>query len=376
MIYFDNAATTAVSAGVCDRADFVLRGCFGNPSSLYSLGFEAQKELDDARKTVAAAFGCKPDEIYFTASGTESNNLAVLGSARARKGWGSEIVITGYEHPSVNNSATALENEGFRVVKVKPDKSGYVAPHEIIAAVNKATALVALMHVNNETGAMLDVNAIAGEIKRVNKRTAVHCDNVQGFLKHTLSLNNLDTVSASGHKIHAPKGIGALYIRNGFHIEKVIFGGLQERAVRSGTENVAFAAALAEAIKEGKPNMKNSLENASALNEALRKGLDGIDGTVVNSPYNASPYILNVSFLGYRSETLLHYFEEKGIFVSSGSACSRGEKSHTLSAMRLSGERIDSAVRISLCDSNTLSEVGEFIAAARGIKSELVKAAR
>lgn len=374
MIYFDNAATTAVSEKVCDKADYILRSCFGNPSSLYDLGFQAEKELNAARKTVADAFGCKVEEIYFTASGTESNNLAVLGSARARKGWGNEIVISGYEHPSVNNSATALENEGFKLIKVMPNKDGVVQPDELLRAVNEKTALVALMRVNNETGAMLDVNTLAGEIKKRNKRTAVHCDNVQGFMKHPLKLTNIDTASISGHKIHAPKGIGALYVRKGFHIEKVIFGGLQEQALRSGTENVAFCAALAEAINEAKPKMAKGLENAEKINGLLREGLAEIDGTVINSPYSASPYILNVSFLGYRSETLLHFFEEKGIYVSSGSACSRGEKSHTLSAMSLSGERIDSAVRISLSESNTLDEAKEFLKTAGEIKKALVKA--
>ncbi len=374
MIYFDNAATTAVSEKVCDRADFILRSCFGNPSSLYDLGFSAEKELNAARETVASAFGCKRDEIYFTASGTESNNLAVLGSARARKGWGNEIVISGYEHPSVNNSAEALEREGFKLIKVMPKGSGTVQPDEILRAVNNSTALVALMRVNNETGAMLDVNTLAKEIKKRNKRTAVHCDNVQGFMKHPLDITSIDTVSVSGHKIHAPKGVGALYVRNGFHIEKVIFGGLQERALRSGTENVAFAAAFAEAINEAKPCVTSNLENVKRINEFLREGLAEIENTTINSPYNASPYILNVSFMGYRSETLLHYFEEKGIYVSSGSACSRGEKSHTLSAMSFSGERIDSAIRISLCGGNTLSEAKEFINAARGIKTALVKA--
>lgn len=373
MIYFDNAATTSVAPAVCDRVDDILRSCFGNPSSLYDLGFTAQKELDGARKTVAEALGAFEDEIYFTASGTESNNLAVLGSARARRGWGKEVVISGYEHPSVNNSALALEKEGFRVIKVMPNEKGVIYPDDILRQVNKSTALVAVMRINNETGATLDVDEIAKRVKKINARTAVHCDNVQGFLKHKLSHDCIDTLSVSGHKIHAPKGIAALFIRRSLNIEKVIFGGLQEKGLRSGTENVAFACGFSKAV-ESAPSINDSLKKVSALNDALRKGLSALDDIVINSPSDASPYILNISVLGYRSEMLLHFFEEKGIYVSSGSACSRGEKSHTLSAMGLSGERIDSAVRISLCEANTLEEVDTFLKAVKEAKTTLVRA--
>jgi len=241
MIYLDNAATTKVCEQSIAAADRAMRELWGNPSSLYNMGFEAKKALDRARRTIADAMGCTEQELYFTACGTESNNIAILGAARARKKWGKNIVVTGYEHPSVGNTVDSLEKEGFEIRRVMPSKYGTVSLDELLSRVDSETALVTAMAVNNETGAVIDIKRLAQGVKSINSRTAVHCDCVQSFLKTKIKLKDtlVDTASVSGHKVHAPKGVGALYVRKGFNLEHSQFGGGQERGLRSGTENTA-----------------------------------------------------------------------------------------------------------------------------------------
>ena len=371
MVYLDNAATTPVSDSVAEAIYRSLKEDFGNPSALYDLGFSAQKKLDSARKTVAKAFGCSDDRLFFTGCGTEGNNIAILGAARARKAWGKKVIVTGYEHPSVALTIESLAEEGFNVVSVRPGSDGNIDPDEIIDLVDSGTVLVAMMRVNNETGAMIDVSSAAEKIRMKNKRTAIHCDNVQGFMKHTLDLDCIDTVSVSAHKIHGPKGIGALYIRKGFNLQTPFHGGGQEKGYRSGTENVPYAVGFAEAVKSA-GSISSHLSGITDINNYMRSRLAHIDGIVINSPENASPYILNISVPGYRSETMLHYLEMKGIYVSSGSACSKGERSHTLSAMNLPDRLIDSAIRISFSYDSTHQDAEKFAdALTEGIK-ELV----
>ncbi len=362
VIYLDNAATTRVSQPCAQAVYDTLSGCFANPSSLYGIGFEAQKRLEAARAAVAAGMGAAPEEVYFTGSGTEANNLAVLGGARARRVWGRAVVLTGFEHPSVEQCARALAAEGFAVHRIMPDAQGQIDEEEILRAVGRDTALVAVMHVNNEIGTVLDVERIAGRVKEINRRTAVHCDNVQGFLKHpALRLGaGIDTMAVSAHKIHGPKGIGALYVRRGHNLENVLYGGLQERALRPGTENLAYAVGFAKAVELARQNCAGQFARLQALNDALRAAAAGMRGVRVNSPQGGSPYIFNLSLLGYRSETLLHFLEQREIYVSSGSACSKGEKSHTLSAMALPREAIDGALRVSFSDETTEQEVRAF----------------
>lgn len=359
MIYLDNAATTAVSKKSADAAKDILDNCFGNPSSLYSLGAKAESKLSSARRTLARVFGCTENEIYFTGCGTESNNLALLGAARARAAWADTVVTTAFEHPSVQNTVRELASEGFKVIEVKP-RGGVIDPQELLSHVGKTTALVAVMQVNNETGAVNDAEDIAKRVKEINPRTAFHCDAVQGFMKQPLSLVSgaIDTVSVSGHKLHAPKGVGALYVRKGFNLKQVQFGGGQERGLRSGTENLAFAAAFAAAISE--PDT-GEYARVTALRDKLRDGLSSVPDIVINSPQGAAPYILNFSVLGYRSETLIHFLEEREIYVSGGSACSKGQRSHTLSAMGLPVERIDSALRVSFCGDNREDDVDALL---------------
>ncbi len=347
MIYLDNAATTAISPAAADAADRALREYFGNPSSLYSSGLESHKSLERSRAAVAGKLGCSPQEVYFTSGGTESNNLAILGSARARKDWGDRVLVSGFEHPSVLNTVMSLQNEGFRVTVIAPEKDGTLDTGKFISEMDRATVLVTCMRVNNETGALNDVTRLAEEIKKINKRTAFHCDAVQGFGKHATILNGaIDTLSVSAHKIHGPKGIGCLYVRKGFNLETVLHGGGQERGLRSGTENIAYAAGFAKAASEI-GDLKKQQEKAAALKELLRQRVEATGKAVINSPEDGSPFILNFSLPGFRSETVLHFMEEHGVLVSSGSACGKGEKSHTLTAMGIDEELIDSAVRVS-----------------------------
>ncbi|MBQ5341009.1 MAG: cysteine desulfurase [Oscillospiraceae bacterium] len=359
MIYLDNAATTAVSPGAADAADRALREYFGNPSSLYSKGLDSQKALERSRAAIAKSLGCEPQELYFTASGTEGNNLAILGAARARKSWGNRVIVSGFEHPSVMNTVMSLEKEGFEVIVVEPGTDGKLDTEKFLELTDKRTVLVTCMRVNNETGTVTDCAGLAEEVKKINRRTAFHCDAVQAFGKHETALNGaIDTLSVSAHKIHGPKGIGCLYVRKGFNLENVFFGGGQERGLRSGTENIAYAAGFAQAVSE-LGNLRKQRERVSGINSILREEIGATGAAVFNSPDDASPYILNFSLPGFRSETLLHFMEEHGVLVSSGSACGKGERSHTLTAMGLPDEIIDSAVRVSFSSSTTEEEVRE-----------------
>ena len=359
MIYLDNAATTAVSPGAADAADRALREYFGNPSSLYSKGLDSQKALERSRAAIAKSLGCEPQELYFTASGTEGNNLAILGAARARKSWGNRVIVSGFEHPSVMNTVMSLEKEGFEVIVVKPGTDGKLDTEKFLELTDKRTVLVTCMRVNNEIGTVTDCAGLAEEVKKINRRTAFHCDAGQAFGKHETALNGaIDTMSVSAHKIHGPKGIGGLYVRKGFNLENVFFGGGQERGLRSGTENIAYAAGFAQAVSE-LGNLRKQRERVSGINSILREEIGATGAAVFNSPDDASPYILNFSLPGFRSETLLHFMEEHGVLVSSGSACGKGERSHTLTAMGLPDEIIDSAVRVSFSSSTTEEEVRE-----------------
>ena len=358
MIYLDNAATTAVSSKAADEADRVLRACFGNPSSLYAAGLDSQKVLDRSRAVIARKMGCDPQELFFTASGTEGNNLAILGSARARKNWGNRVIVSGFEHPSVMNTVMSLENEGFEVKVITPGKDGKLDSGAFLSNVDKNTVLVTCMRVNNEIGTINDCARLAQEVKKINKRTAFHCDAVQSFGKHETVLNgSIDTLSVSAHKVHGPKGIGGLYVRKGFNLDRVFFGGGQEHGLRSGTENIAFAEAVSEI-----GDMRKEAQRIAALKDILREEVMKTGRAVVNSPGDASPYIFNFSLPGYRSETVLHFMEERGVLVSSGSACGKGEKSHTLTAMGLSDELVDSAVRVSFSSQTQEEDVRQAAA--------------
>jgi len=374
VIYLDNAATTQVYYPVADRVRQVLVETFGNPSSLYDIGFEAQKVVDGARKVVAGAMRCNEKEVIFTGSGTEGNNIAIFSSARARKSWGNKVVVTAYEHPSVQNCCTALREEGFEVTEIAPGRDGNVDIVQMSQAVDGSTVLVCCMAVNNETGARNDIAALAKAVRQANIRTALHCDFVQAFLKQPLDTAALgvDTLTVSAHKIHGPKGVGALFIRNGFHTARFLYGGGQEQKYRSGTENVAGIAGFAKAV-ETSGGIEENTRHVTQLRDRLKAGIEAIPEFAVNSPHDASPYIFNFSMPGTRSETIIRYLSAKGIYVSGGSACHKGARSHTLEAMKLPDSLVDGAVRVSFCAQNTQQDVDALLAGVRDAWRDLAK---
>lgn len=372
MHYLDNAATTRVADAVADVADAVLREHFANPSSLYAPGAHSEALIAEARETVAASLGARAEEVVFTACGSEGNNLAILGAVKARGAWADHIVVTGYEHPSVQNPIAALEKEGWRVTVVPPDAAGHVDLRQLIDAVGPKTALVAAMHVNNEVGSILDVAALARAVKEKNSRTAVHVDGVQAWCKVPIRLNEtaIDSYTVSGHKIHAPKGVGALYLRRGYHVAPVFWGGGQEAKRRPGTENIAYIAALAKAAERMRHGAAARAQHITALNALLWQRLAQLPGVTRNSPPDALPEVANFSVDAIRSETMLHFLESREIYVSSGSACSRGEASHTLTAMGLARRRVDTALRVSFCAENTPDDVNALAdALAEGMRT-------
>lgn len=361
--YLDNSATTRVSEAAANKALVLMRENFGNPSSLHSFGFSAEKELDFARSTIAQAINAKESEIYFTSGGTEANNLAIMGAVEARKRMGKKIVTTAIEHSSVLDSFKHLENLGFEVEFVYPkDEQGFdLADFE--KAIDEKTILVSVMLVNNETGLMPPVSKIPALIKRKGAPAAFHIDAVQGFGKENVNVAALrcDLLSISAHKIHGPKGVGALFVKKGTRILPRTFGGKQENSIRPGTEALPLIGAFAVAASEIKV-LENS-EKIKTLNQYLRQKLAEMDDIIINSPEDASPYILNFSALGIRSETMLHHLSSQGVYVSSGSACSKGGKSHVLAALHLSPERADSAIRVSFSKESTKEDVDALLEA-------------
>lgn len=361
--YLDNSATTKVSENAAKKALELMTVNFGNPSSLHSFGFEAEKELTLARETIAELIGAKENEIYFTSGGTEANNLALMGSAEAKKRSGKKIVTTAIEHSSVIDTAKHLESLGFEVEFVYPkDKNGFdIADFE--KAIDENTILVSVMLVNNETGLMPPVSKIPAIIKRKGSPALFHIDAVQGLGKENVNVSSLkcDLLSISAHKIHGPKGVGALYIKKGVRVLPRTFGGKQENSLRPGTEALPLIGAFSVSASEA--DVFRNYEKISELNLYLKQKLWELSDIIINSPEDASPYILNFSALGIRSETMLHHLSSQGVYVSSGSACSKGGKSHVLEALKLDGDIADSAVRVSFSKESTKEDVDALLEA-------------
>lgn len=355
--YLDNSATTRTSEAAANKAMELMRENFGNPSSLHSFGFEAEKELTSARLAIAEATGASEKEIFFTSGGTEANNMALMGAAEAMKRRGNKIVTTAIEHHSVIDTANHLKTLGFEVEFVYPrDKNGFDIK-DFESAIDDKTILVSVMLVNNETGLMPPVGKIPGIIKRKGAPALFHIDAVQGFGKENISVTSLkcDLMSISAHKIHGVKGTGALYIRKGVRILPRTFGGKQEGSIRPGTEALPLIGAFGVAAKE--INIPENRKKISELNTYLRQKLRDFDDIIINSPEDASPYILNFSATGIRSETMLHHLSSLGVYVSSGSACSKGGKSHVLSALKIEDDLADSAIRVSFSKESTKEDV-------------------
>ena len=355
--YLDNSATTAVSAAAADKAYQIMTTVYGNPSSLHSKGMEAEHELTAARKAVASQLKVSADEVFFTSGGTEANNTALFGAAYATARTRRKIIISSVEHSSVLEAAKRLEDEGFTVERITLQSDGTIHPEDVAAAVDGSTALVSVMLVNNETGAVMPVGDIFAAVKAANPQTLCHTDAVQAFGKLPVRARALgaDIISVSGHKVHAPKGVGALYVKKGVRLVPRQYGGEQEKRFRPGTENLPAIAAFGVAC--GEFDIEGNRERVQRLNAYAREQLLQIDGVVLNSPANALPYVLNFSAGRVRSETMLHFLEERDVFVSSGSACAKGKPSHVLSALGLSRDRADSALRVSFSKYNTAADI-------------------
>lgn len=356
--YLDNSATTRPCREAVDRITEMLTENYGNPSSLHSKGLQAQLAVEQARESVAKAIGADKKEIIFTSGGTEANNLAVFGAAQSRRRLGKKLITTAIEHPSVLEAAKKLEDEGWEVVRLLPDSSGRFSTEALANALDSSTTLVSLMLVNNETGAIQPLEEAAKLIKRSGAPALLHCDAVQAFGKMSINVKKIgvDLMTVSSHKIHGPKGVGALYVRDGVRIIPRAFGGGQERGLRSGTESTPLIAGFGGAV-DALPDAAKQLAAMQELKNYAQELLGGLDGVEINSPDDALPYILNISCPGIRSEVMLHHLSAGGVFVSSGSACARGQKSHVLTAMGLDRRRVDSALRISFSRYTTQEEI-------------------
>lgn len=372
--YFDNSSTTRVCDEAAAKVMELMTQCYGNPSSLHTLGFRAVQEMNAARTAVARMLGAGTEEIYFTSGGTESNNIALFGAAHARRKRGNRIVTTAMEHPSVLNVMKQLELEGFSIVYLQPDEEGRISPAQVAQAITPDTILVSMMYVNNEVGTVLPVKAAADAIARKKAPALLHVDAVQAFGKLPLNPGRMrvDLMSISAHKIHGPKGMGALYLSKKAHIVPHSFGGGQERNIRPGTESTPLIAGFGAAVS-ALPDLNTELRAMEELNAYCRERLARLEGIAINSPADALPYILNISAGGIRSETMLHYLAARDLYVSSGSACSKGHQSHVLTAMGLPKDRIDSSLRLSFSRYNTKEEIDILIDA---IKSGLAEIAR
>lgn len=360
--YLDNSATTQVLEEAADKAVFLMRSCYGNPSSLHGRGIDAKFELDAARQTIASSLGADPSEVFFTSGGTEGNNLALFGAAHAKKRLGNKIVTTAAEHPSVLNAMKQLEKEGFSVTYIRPEQSGNIPPEAILNAVDEQTILVSIMHVNNETGAVFPVRAAADAIRRKQAPALLHTDLVQSYGKLAVTPKKLgvDLATVSGHKIHAPKGVGALYVRKGVRLQQRVFGGSQEKNIRSGTEALPLIGAFAEAVRcmQATGTAIGPIED---LNRRLREGLLKMPDTAIHSPDDALPYVLGFSAGRVKAQTMLNFLSERGIYVSSGSACDKGKQSHVLESMGLPRKQMDSALRASFSHFSAKEDVDALL---------------
>lgn len=357
-IYLDNAATTRVCTEAADIAYKVMTDCYGNPSSTHTKGREAKAYLDTARAQIAAALGCSASEVYFTSCGSESDVWAITRGAESAARRGRHIISSAVEHDAVRKTLEELESRGFEVTYLSPEKDGSVSADAVKAALREDTILVTLMMVNNETGGITDIAAIAKMLKGCGSKALLHTDAVQGFMKVPFSAKKLgaDMISISGHKIHAPKGIGALYIKTGVKIKPLIRGGAQEGGMRAGTEAMPQIAAFGKAAEIAFSGMKDNCDTMASL-RALAMSTVCADIPEAQIIGGGAPHILSVSLPGWRSEVLMNFLEAEGIYVSRSSACKKGGRSHVLEAMRLPAQVIDGAIRVSFSRYNTEDDV-------------------
>ena len=362
-VYLDNSATTRAYDSVGKLVAHVMCEDYGNPSSLHRKGVEAEQYIKDAKETFARLLKVQEKEIFFTSGGTESDNLALIGTAMANRRAGNHLITTGIEHPAIINTMRYLEEQGFRVTFLPVDRYGRVQLEALKEALCDETILVSVMYVNNEVGAIEPVGEIGQYIKKVNPSVVYHVDAIQAFGKLEIKprRDNIDLLTVSGHKIHGPKGSGFIYIKKNTKINPIIFGGGQQMGFRSGTENVPGIAGIGQASKDCYDNLEHNVEIMTNLKDKLIDSLEAIEGVTVNSRKGnlGAPHIVSASFKGVRSEVLLHALEDKGIYISAGSACSsnRPAVSSTLKAMGIDKDLLESTVRFSFCEFNTEEEV-------------------
>lgn len=365
-VYLDNSATTKPCKKAVEAVNYMMTENYGNPSSLHGLGISAMKTVIKARESIANALSADKSEIFFTSGATEANNLAVFGSAYANRRRGNRIVTTAIEHESVMQSIDELEKEGFEVIRLMPDKHGNISFADLAAAINDKTILVSMMYINNEVGTIMPVDKIKKICTAKNAPAVIHIDCVQAFGKIPVKPQKLgaDIVTITAHKIHGPKGVGAIYIKKGTHIASRTFGGEQEKKIRPGTEASPLIAGFGAAV-DALPDMNEQSEKIKTLNGYARQKLGEIDGLIINNDENSSSYILNIYVPTFmRSQTILQELSANyGIYVSNGSACAKGKKSHVLTAMKLPDEIIDKSLRVSFSRYNTESDVDALISA-------------
>ncbi len=365
-VYLDNSATTKPCKEAVEAIRTALEENYGNPSSLHNLGIEAAKTVIKARQSIADVLDCEKDEIFFTSGGTEANNLAVFGAAYANRRKGNRIVTTAIEHESVMQSVDELEKEGFEIIRLMPDQFGCISLSDLAEAINEKTILVSMMYINNEVGSILPVDKIKRLVTRAGAPALIHTDCVQAFGKTAVKPKKLgaDLITVTAHKIHGPKGCGALYIRKGVRMLPRTFGGEQEKKIRPGTEASPLIAGFGAAV-DALPDLKEQHQHISELNAYAKSKLRKIDGIIINSGEDASPYIINIYIPTFmRSQTVLQELSANyGIYVSNGSACAKGKKSHVLTAMKLSDEIIDKSLRISFSRYNTKNDIDKLCTA-------------
>ena len=379
MIYLDNAATTPVPRAVADAMYQVLTEQFGNPSSQYPMGVEMKAAVERWRAVIAGALGCKAESLYFTSCGTESDNWAIQAALWQNRHRGKHVITTAVEHSAVLEPCRWLAQQGYEITCLKPGRDGNITVEQVAAALREDTALVSMMLVNNETGFIQPVADAARLLKRKKSNALLHCDAVQGFLKVPFTVKSLgaDLIAISGHKIGAPKGVGALYVSPRLHpMIPMIRGGGQEKAMRSGTEATPQIAAFATACKLGHEALRERVDYLTDLKTyTLDKLRAAVPGLVVVSEGDA-PHILAISLPGYPSQVVVRYLSDKGICLSSGSACHKGKASHVYAAMNLSKAVRDGMLRVSLGPSNTREEIDDLADALLSATRELVASGR
>lgn len=371
MHYLDHSATTAVLPEAAQAALKAMCENFGNPSSQHKMGVEAASELKAARETIAKALGCTPGELFFTSCGTESTNMALLGAAFKNRHFGKHVITTAIEHAATLQTCKRLESEGFRVTYLQPDATGHISAEQFENALTDDTILASIMIVNNELGTRMNVEAMGKALKRRCPKALFHIDAVQAFCRIPLAPSkwNCDLMSVSGHKIGAPKGIGGLYMKKGTNLRPHLMGGGQEAGYRSGTEAMPNILAFAKACEIRQMSMTEDYQKVEQLNAMLRSGIaEQFPWAVINGEADI-PHVLNVSFPGCKSEVMLRVLESDEVYVSAGSACSKGKESPVLKAIGLDKAKIDSALRVSFSPSNTEVDVEAFLnAVQKGVK--------